>query len=415
MASATATPIGGDQRTNLPALTGLRMLAAAAVYMSHLPKPNDLNPTVATFMTAGYNGVTLFFVLSGFVLGLNYYERLSTPSLRGTWNYAVARFARIYPLYLAVLLYVVVQFGVAGRSMSGLGLHLGGLQAWSSSLDVAFGFNSPAWSVSVEVFLYACFPILVILLAPLRRTGMLLAALALCVAGVFVLAGLFVYTGRDALPWTDPASAHRWLYILPLTRLGDFTAGLLLSRLFRTFGDHRRAAATGSLFAVAGTVTMIALMLSSAHLLSAWSWDASYLVPALAIIWGLAAARSRSWLATGVMVAAGEASYAFYLIHRQVMFQLGAGRWGPAGITRWTVTWQIMIFLLVVAIAIGLHHMIERPARRWVNGHATIRRAKPAPSREKPAALPAVQLPSTSGPSGAPRAGRGGSGGSAGS
>jgi peptidoglycan/LPS O-acetylase OafA/YrhL len=351
------------------------MVAAAAVYMSHVPQPKNLNPTVATFMSAGYNGVTLFFVLSGFVLGLNYFDRLATPSVRGIWNYAVARFARIYPLYLAILLYVVVQLGNAGISLSGLGLHLAGLQAWSPSLPVQQGFNAPAWSLSVELFLYACFPVLVICLVPLRRKTLLVgAALVLCVLAVFTAAALFVQTDRDVLAWTNPASAHRWLYTMPLTRLGDFTAGILLSCLFRTFGSHRRVTTTAPWFAVIGTLAMVGLMCSKQNLFSAWSWDAAYLVPTLAIIWGLAAAGSRSWLASGVMVAAGEASYAFYLVHRTVMFRLGAAGWEPVtkSVTGWSLSLQVMTFFFIIAIALGLHHMIERPARIWVNRHASV-------------------------------------------
>ena len=73
-------------------------------------------------------------------------------------------------------------------------------------------------------------------------------------------------------------------------------------------------------------------------------------------------------------MAAGEASYAFYLIHRQVMFQLGAGRWEPVTgeVTGWSLIWQVMIFFLVIAIALCLPHMIERPAGVWVNRHASV-------------------------------------------
>jgi peptidoglycan/LPS O-acetylase OafA/YrhL len=367
---AVNAELAGNRNRNLAGLTGLRMVAATAVYLSHLRQPEHLNTRLATFMNAGYTGVTVFFVLSGFVLGLNYYDRFVTPHARETWNYVVARVARIYPLYLAILLFVVVQDGLVGKGFSALDLHVFGLQAWSPSLGVAFGYNGPAWSVSVELFLYACFPLLVLLLARLRGTASLLVVLALTIGAVFVLAGWFVHVHRDVLFWTDPRSAHRWLYIMPVTRLGDFTAGLLLSRLFRKAGGRGSVAARW--IGVVGGAAMVALMSSKAHLFSAWSWDASYLVPSLAIIWGLAHVQSRRWLASPTMVAAGEASYAFYLIHTQVMVNLGAGLWGPHGVTAWSVANQTLIFLIVVAVALGLHHMIERPARRWLTQHASL-------------------------------------------
>jgi peptidoglycan/LPS O-acetylase OafA/YrhL len=307
------------------------------------------------------------------VLGINYCERLSTPSVRGTWNFAVARFARIYPLYLAILVFVAVPIVAGGGSTAGLGLHLAGLQAWSPSLDIAFGFNGPAWSLSVELFLYACFPLLVLLLGPLRRPAALLIALAVAVGAVFLLAYLFVRAGRDRLAWEDPSSAHRWLYVMPVTRLGDFTAGILLARLYLTVGHHPRVLRSGRWFAWAGGAAAVGLMSWSTHLYSAWSWDASYLVPALAIIWGLAVAGSASWLSTRVMVAAGSASYAFYLIHQRTMRPLGANRLRSVEVTGWVVIAQITTFLLVMALAVGLSQMIEQPARRFITRYASVR------------------------------------------
>ena len=89
-------------KLRIDALTGLRFFAALAVYLHHHPKPVFLPEFVSTFMMAGYNGVTLFFVLSGFVIGLNYFDMLVKPTRASIFKYALARFARIYPLYALV-------------------------------------------------------------------------------------------------------------------------------------------------------------------------------------------------------------------------------------------------------------------------------------------------------------------------
>ncbi len=67
-------------KARLDALTGLRFFAALAVYLHHHPKPDYLPGTLTTFFLAGYNGVTLFFVLSGFVIGFNYFDSLVKPT-----------------------------------------------------------------------------------------------------------------------------------------------------------------------------------------------------------------------------------------------------------------------------------------------------------------------------------------------
>jgi hypothetical protein len=46
------------------------------------------------------------------------------------------------------------------------------------------------------------------------------------------LAAWFVLSGRGSLPWSSVESAHRWLYVTPLTRLGDFTLGILAACLY---------------------------------------------------------------------------------------------------------------------------------------------------------------------------------------
>src|SRR5215204_3425027 len=101
------------------------------------------------FMASGYCGVTIFFVLSGFVLSINYFSEMKTLSLPATYDYFVARFARVYPLYLLVLLYVVVRQHSMGESIEGWLQHVVALQAWSPSMLEAFAFNGPAWSISV--------------------------------------------------------------------------------------------------------------------------------------------------------------------------------------------------------------------------------------------------------------------------
>src|ERR1700730_18186865 len=91
-----------SKRPSLDALTGVRFFAAFAVFMFHygasfseqigVPKP------LTTFLHNGYYGVSMFFVLSGFIMTYTYIGRLSTKI--ELYDFAVARIARIYPVYL---------------------------------------------------------------------------------------------------------------------------------------------------------------------------------------------------------------------------------------------------------------------------------------------------------------------------
>jgi peptidoglycan/LPS O-acetylase OafA/YrhL len=374
--NGTPGGVAKDSAPRLPGLTGLRIFAALAVYASHVGPPHDSPQAVRTFFEAGYMGVTLFFVLSGFVLAINYFDAMRRPSVPATWQFAVARFARIYPLYILVLCYILLREHVFGASLGGWWEHVLAIQAWNPSVFQQFNFNGPAWSVSVEVFLYACFPLLVPALARLRTIRALLLAAA---AVVLIMAGLalwFVLSHRSALPWSSSASAHRWLYVMPLTRLGDFTLGILAARLYAKVRGDVRVVRAGVALVIASMLVILALMFWPANLFSAWSWDLAYALPSVVLIFGLAIAPQGAparLLSLPLITLLGESSYAFYLVHQPAIGYLGAGRWA-LGMSASTVLFEAFTLGAILCLAVGLHIMIERPARikirRLLGGNA---------------------------------------------
>lgn len=272
---------------HLLALTGLRIFPALAVYFSHFGAPHGSPAWFARGLASGYYGVTVFFVLSGFVLTLNYGDRLIRPTAAALWSYAVARFARIYPLYLAVLAYVAFKAKIDTGSVSpSWPWHLVGLQAWlPDSLNV-LGFG-PSWSVSVELFLYATFPVLILGLRRLvSARGLIAAALATII--VMLALATWFEAARGGLSVEDPASAHRWLYLTPVTRLGDFLLGIFAARLYFALRRSPQAERVGAWLALAGAVAIAFLTTQSWMYLSAFSWDVGFAVPALLLIIGLA-------------------------------------------------------------------------------------------------------------------------------
>src|SRR3954454_8942380 len=95
-----------DAKNRLDALSGLRCAAAAAVAVAHLPGlllHPGLGPTARRMLGEGFYGLTMFFVLSGFVLAYTYHDRLARPTGRELGRYALARVARVWPLHLLTL------------------------------------------------------------------------------------------------------------------------------------------------------------------------------------------------------------------------------------------------------------------------------------------------------------------------
>ena len=114
------------RRPPLPALTGLRAVAAVWVVLFHYR--DDLLALVPglapldTFMRAGYLGVDLFFPLSGFVLAYTYADRLGSFSWRASADFVRNRFARVWPVHVLTLnldLAVAALVGTLGVGADG--------------------------------------------------------------------------------------------------------------------------------------------------------------------------------------------------------------------------------------------------------------------------------------------------------
>jgi len=148
--------------------TSIRGLAALVVFFAHagfgglFPEIEEIQRVYSVVFWHN-EAVDLFFILSGFVLCYVYREKVHWPS------YAVARFARIYPVYIVSLL-VILGMNLTAAVMRGnvegvpdkINIFTNALliQDWPIGLQTK-SINYPTWSISTEIFLYILvFPIL---------------------------------------------------------------------------------------------------------------------------------------------------------------------------------------------------------------------------------------------------------------
>ena len=107
MEKVAVTKPSAGTRPSLPGLTGLRGVGAVWVLLFHA-QFCFVHPVPV--LRAGYLGVDLFFVLSGFVLSYAH------PGLQWSFSrhraFLLARFARIFPMHWAALLLIVVVVAV---------------------------------------------------------------------------------------------------------------------------------------------------------------------------------------------------------------------------------------------------------------------------------------------------------------
>ena len=372
-----------DQRPALPALTGLRFVAAVQVVLFHtrsaapgLQRSSFLDP-----FGGGYSGVSLFFVLSGFILAYNYLTPDGT-GVRSVRAFLVARVARIYAVYaLGVVIGIPALVAEASRHggvmanarflLAVIAANLTLVQAWIP--DYACRLNCPGWSLSVEAFFYLLFPLLGWWLSRRRAIALLAIAVA-CLAFAYGAAFLYMSVDPDKLGTLTTASYATWLSVMkfnPAIRLPEFALGIALGMLYlRAPQAMGKRAATVSLVAFSIACVGLAAHERLPYLLV----HNGLLAPVYCVlIFALAAGQGplARLLSTRPLKRLGEASFALYLLHVPLigycarLFALG-------GITQndsWP--WALMYLVACQVTALAVLHWIEEPSRvaikRWLS------------------------------------------------
>ena len=356
----------------LPALTSLRFLAAAYVMFYHYAPYYFPKTSESAFLPLGYTGVTFFFLLSGFILAYNYRNAdLAEPSRRALFYRA--RFARIWPtLLLALAIHLPWLFNWASMQPEPLRMlmHSGvvlaplGIHAWVPG--AACSLDCPSWSVSVEVFFYALFPILLplVLRAPSRVA---VATLAFWTASAALTTLLWqAYGAGVSLIGPEPGGIGpvllaEFIKYFPLLHLPTFVAGLLLFALWqqnRLPGSALLAAA----FAFGTLIVVLAPFIPDTILHNGVT------VVAWAPLILACAAMRRGPLCTSPMIFLGKISFALYLLHIPIFAILNTV--DRVVLHGWLATHPWMAVAVNTAaslvVAAVVHLAVEEPARRWI-------------------------------------------------
>ena len=361
----------------IPALTGLRAIAAYAVFLHHY-NPSPAGTFAYRLFAQGYVGVTIFFVLSGFLIHYRYADPVLTGRAWSWRTYLRNRFARLFPLYALVLLATVGINVLMGRTMNWplFGLNLTLLNGFFD--DYKFSGIAQSWSLTVEACFYVLAPLLFI---GLRRWGALLLTVSLTGWGLLIWA---------TASWTnEPAGATGGFFgnlpfVLFYTFFGrsfEFVLGMALARRWQQgrLPALRFATASGLVLmgCCIGWQACLPTLTTSADRLF-WSEVAvyNYLLPlGIALFFaGLLREKTmlRSLLAQPIMQAGGRGSYAFYLIHVGVLSKmlqktgLISSNWVLPGV--------------LVLIAHGLYVWVERPAQAYFRD-STPRQRPTVPTR----------------------------------
>lgn len=344
--------IAASNRPNFPALTSIRGFAAWWVVLYHFRAelPTQEWRSLQVFASYGYLAVDLFFIMSGFVIALNYEKTVGSLSLSVVARFLGFRLARIYPLHIVILVAFLAN-PLAILMFSSLGLpgdrydptyyilSVLLVQNWGFSSLTAWNF--PAWSISTEWASYLLFPLLAWFSNRFVRCSNHAAAALVCLVLLLYAFGHF----NGGLGQNIPQAGL-------LRCVLGFATGMALHSAWAL---RTRQIIPGSVLFACGTLTLVLGV-------SAGLPDYTF-APAgfVALILGLI--RSRGLFArvtdSSVLVYIGEVSYSTYLVHYLVKdwvkFLFVQDTAGAAALGAYLG--------LTAAASVCLYHLVELPGR----------------------------------------------------
>ena len=315
---------------SIPALTGIRAIAAGAVFFGHVL--HEHLDEVLPIVEYGWIGVNMFFALSGYLFYLLYVDALHDATF--SWkHYLSKRFIRIYPLTMLVIAISVLALPLSYGIMDILS-HLTLLHGFYP--PYRFSINPPLWTLTVELSFYLIAPLLIISMSSLyqawinrvtkpeelpSKLKILMITIIMWVIGVAFCNGLteiyqnltYYFFGR----WDGTAGT-----LTIFGRLDDFLAGMAIAAYAKLYPKGKMS---GDFLVFIGiTIITIALIFTDAqgganlvgkHKLS------DFVFPSLAfgsgiIIMGLHRGGAiAKFMSTKTMVLLGDISFGLYVLH----------------------------------------------------------------------------------------------------
>jgi peptidoglycan/LPS O-acetylase OafA/YrhL len=398
--TGTPTSAPARVRTLLPGIEGLRGVAAVAVLLYHvqrqLARPTTDVPVVGEIAFLSH-GVTLFFVLSGFLLFLPFARGLLADGpMPRLGRYAANRALRVFPGYVAVLLLVSLALRVAvlPRDTRDAGLDIGVLgpvdtvvnvlllQGWTprtlrSGIEVA-------WTLGVEVSFYVVLPIVAVAAARLLRgratwIRALAPAVALLLLGVAgkvwstVAQAPLGHSGRLASEWgaTWEAVANRSI----LVHADLFSYGMAAAVVLLTVNaDERLRDRVVRWRLPAGVLAAVLVVVAST--VPAGAFEEAIVAAACATLLLLVVLPGRDgslgpftrFLQLRGVAWLGTISFSLYLWHLPVIrFLRRSGLVLPDTLPGFAVN-ALVVAAVTLALSAATYYAIERPALRLKPG-----------------------------------------------
>ena len=375
----------GKKRRYITGLDGIRAIAVIMVLAYHLK--------LALFKS-GFLGVTVFFVLSGYLITgilISEVEEEGTIDLKNFW---LRRIRRLVPAVMSMAVVIIFVSAVVNRIIFTKGCKdflasvLGFNNWWQIFNKVSYfeaaGVPSPfthCWSLAIETQFYLIYPLILLGIYKLVKSrgegrakrGLLFAGVTLLLALISVILMIILF---------DPQQDASRVYYGTDTRAFSLLFGALLAILWEYRMVPRRLSASVNM--VLGSVSFAVLLVMTIAINGSsnfWYRGGQFFGTILTVLMVYAVSGRKTWLSrflsNPVLKWIGDRSYSIYLWHYPIILLISKGI---------KASWWITLIEIVLSVVLAelSYRFIETPIRHGIIGeYLNILRSRPKSRQEK--------------------------------
>ncbi len=375
----------GKKRRYITGLDGIRAIAVIMVLAYHLK--------LALFKS-GFLGVTVFFVLSGYLITgilISEVEEEGTIDLKNFW---LRRIRRLVPAVMSMAVVIILVSAVVNRVIFTKGCKdflasvLGFNNWWQIFNKVSYfeaaGVPSPfthCWSLAIETQFYLIYPLILLGIYKLAKSrgegrakrGLLFAGVTLLLALISVILMIVLF---------DPQQDASRVYYGTDTRAFSLLFGALLAILWEYRMVPRRLSASVNM--VLGSVSFAVLLVMTIAINGSsnfWYRGGQFFGTILTVLMVYAVSGRKTWLSrflsNPVLKWIGDRSYSIYLWHYPIILLISKGI---------KASWWITLIEIVLSVVLAelSYRFIETPIRHGIIGeYLNILRSRPKSRQEK--------------------------------
>lgn len=375
----------GKKRRYITGLDGIRAIAVIMVLAYHLK--------LALFKS-GFLGVTVFFVLSGYLITGILISEVEEEGIIDLKNFWLRRIRRLVPAVMSMAVVIIFVSAVVNRIIFTKGCKdflasvLGFNNWWQIFNKVSYfeaaGVTSPfthCWSLAIETQFYLIYPLILLGIYKLVKSrgegrakrGLLFAGVTLLLALISVILMIVLF---------DPQQDASRVYYGTDTRAFSLLFGALLAILWEYRMVPRRLSASVNM--VLGSVSFAVLLVMTIAINGSsnfWYRGGQFFGTILTVLMVYAVSGRKTWLSrflsNPVLKWIGDRSYSIYLWHYPIILLISKGI---------KASWWITLIEIVLSVVLAelSYRFIETPIRHGIIGeYLNILRSRPKSRQEK--------------------------------